>query len=86
MTLSAQDVGASSPLKPKRKPRVITSRFGAMVRFDVTPAIARSITRMSPKKGPMTQSAICRAALHLYCLGNDPAYVQELRDDIEGGQ
>jgi hypothetical protein len=81
MTLPAHDVAAFTPVKPKRKPRVVISRYGAMLRFDVTPAIARSIARMSPPKGPMTQSAICRMAMHLYCAQNDPEYAKELRED-----
>jgi hypothetical protein len=79
VTLSAQDVAAFPPVKPKRKPRVVTTRYGAMLRFDVTPAIGRSVARMSPKNGPMTQSAICRMAMHAFCLANDKVYAQEMQ-------
>jgi hypothetical protein len=72
---------------PRKKPgRPIENRprrFGALVRFDCTPAIAASIVRLSPPKAPMNASAVCRAALHQYCLDNDPIYARELAEDAE---
>jgi hypothetical protein len=65
----------------KKKNRIVQARYGVSMRFDVTPAIASSVTRLSPRKGPMTQSDVCRAALHLYCLANDPQYARELQDN-----
>jgi hypothetical protein len=63
---------------PRRKQRPMTSRYGVSLRFDVTPALAASIARMSPKKGPNTASDVCRNALHVYCLQYDPVYQREM--------
>jgi hypothetical protein len=54
------------------------SKYGIAIRCDVTPAIDASIKRLSPKRGPKTQSDVIREALHYYCLQADPAYKQEM--------
>jgi hypothetical protein len=76
MSLSAT-VAAPSLQKNERERQ---TRYGEAARFDITPSIARSITRLSPRKGPMTKSDVCRAALHLYCQANDPQYAIELQE------